>query len=55
VRQRLGIEQIAFFTATRWIAHHSGCSTGKNHRPVAQHLESTQTYLAKQVAYVQRV
>jgi hypothetical protein len=55
VSKRFGVEQITFFTATRWIADHSRSSTSKHDRPVAEHLESTQTDLAKQVAHVQRI
>jgi hypothetical protein len=55
VGKRFGVEQIAFFTATRWIADHSCCSTSKHDRPVAEHLESTQTDLAQQVAHVQGI
>jgi hypothetical protein len=53
--KRFGIEQVPFLAAPRWVSHHSRCTTSKHHRPVTQHLESTQTDLAKQVAHVQRI
>jgi hypothetical protein len=55
VRKSVSVEQIAFFTTTRRISHHSGCSTSKNYWSVTEHLKTTQADLAKQVANMQRV